>query len=181
MAQHILLLDEGKTANEGIFLLNDSSLYDPSLSVICPTLEILPPGYSIPAVLTVTPGFHLVLNACNIGMLSPTGCADFAPNLVDGIYHLRYSVSPNDKVYVEYDLLRIVHAWNGLNEVLCDLRLHCNLPDAELEYNVQQCAFIREYLIAAKTLVEDKHEPENGINIYRFAVELTEKLSKKRR
>jgi hypothetical protein len=177
MTQHILSLSEGKSANEGIFLINDTSLYAPSIPVLCPTLEILPPGYRTPAVLTITPGAHLVLNACSIGVLPATGCADSAPILPDGIYNLRYSVSPNSGVYVEYDLLRIVHAWNRLNEVLCQLGLRCQLPDKELEYSVYQCAIIREYLIGAKAMVEDKHQMQDGINTYRFAYSLIEKMS----
>lgn len=178
MAGHILLLSEGKSANEGVLLLNDISIYAPTIPVLCPTLEILPPGYRTPAVLTITPGAHLVLNACSVGILPTTGCADCAPDLPDGIWHLRYSVSPNNEVYVEYNLLRIVEAWNRLNEILCHMNLQCQLPDKELEYTVYQCAIIREYLIAAKTMVEDQHDNEGGINVYRYAYSLIEKMSR---
>jgi len=178
MAQHILLLSEGKSANEGVFLLNDISLYAPTIPVLCPTLEILPPGYRTPAVLTITPGAHMVFNACTVGILPVTGCMNCAPDLPDGIWHLRYSVSPNDQVYVEYNLLRITEAWNRLNEILCHMNMHCNLPDKELEYTVYQCSIIREYLYAAKALVEEEHRNEDGINIYRYAYSLIEKLSR---
>jgi len=180
MAQHLLFLQEGKTSNEGIFLLNDISIYAPSVPLLCPTLEILAPGFQTPTVLTIVPGSNLVLNACSLGVLNQTACTTCAPDLEDGIYHVRYSVSPNNQVFVEYNILRIVHAWNRLNDVLCDLGLKCQTPGKELQNTIQQCAIIREYLIAAKTLVEDQHQNQDGINIYRFAYSLIEKLSKNR-
>src|SRR5690349_6932993 len=103
MGQHILSLDIRDTCNLGILLIDDTSTYDSLLPVACPNLQITPAGYTVPASIEpTTAGFRLVLNACTIGIVNSTQCGQSLPELPDGIWRIRYSVSPNDKVFVEY-------------------------------------------------------------------------------
>jgi len=177
MAKHILSLDIPQLSNEGIFMVNDISIYDTSIAVSCPNLQITPPGYIQPASLTVTPGFRLALNACTMGIMSSTSCADSCPALADGIWDVRYSVSPNDKVFVEYKHFRIVAALNRYYGMLCELNLPCCLPSAELQYQLSQLDIIHNYLISAKVTCEDAHRFDDAINQYRYAIELMDKMS----
>ena len=180
MGKHILGLNIGCTANEGILLLDDISFYDSSLPISCCELQILSPGFGVPVVLEVINGFHLTLNACWLGILPSIGCANGCPKLDDGIYHLRYSVSPSSLVFVEYNYLRTTRAINRLNELLCKLPLQCALPNEDLVSSITNINLIREYLIAAKTLVEEENQPVDGINMYKYAVSLIDKMSKNR-
>ena len=225
MGKHQLQLNFPDTTNEGILLIDDISIYDPTLlsatatdtvtvtsnTVItsqtppgsdipietattttttdertpcngyilpCSTLEITPPGFIEPVVLSTTyTNFRLVLNACMIGIALPLNCGDSCPALPDGIYNIRYSVAPNDKVFVEYKILRTVQAINRYYDLLCQIGLTNNLPEQETEYQLEALETIYNYLLAAKVMVENRHQFTEGINVYRFACTLMDKMS----
>lgn len=176
MARHILQLEVPRTFNSGVLLLKDISIYTPAIPVMCSELQILPPGFNQPAILEVQQGFDLVLNGCTMGILPSTSCADGCPELPDGVWWFQYTVSPSNLVYVQYDYLRTVRAWNRLNSLLCDLPLDCTLPDQQLKYDIGNIALIREYLEAAQTYVNVRHEMTRGIDMYRWAVDLMDKM-----
>lgn len=181
MGKHILQLDVPPTSNQGVFLIDDISIYDTLIPVSCPNIQILPPGFAVPtSISSMTPGFRLILNACTIGILPAAGCSSSCPNLPDGVYHIRYSVAPNDAVYVEYDVLRTTMAINRLNTVLSNANIKCCIPDQEAQYIITQCDLIRNFLLTAKLLVENKHQVADGINMYNFAVSLIVKMETKR-
>lgn len=177
MAQHILSLQVDNTYNEGIFLIRDTSIYTSLLGVSCQSLQITPPGFTTPTVIIpTTQNFQYVLNACTLGITNPTGCSDMCPNIPDGIYRLWYSVSPNDQVYVGYNYMRIVTAINRLNKYLCALQLPNCLPDQELTYELQNIDIIRNYLRSAQTNVNDLQQLQDGVNQYRYAIDLMNKM-----
>lgn len=181
MAQHLLAIDVPNTYNESVFLVRDISIYTPLLSVSCQSLQITPPGFSTPTVIVPTvPNFQLVLNACSLGIAISTGCSDMCPNIPDGIYGIYYSVSPNTQVYVGYQYMRIVSAVNRLNGYLCRLQLPNGLPGQELTYELQNIDIIRNYLRSAQTNVNDLHQLTDGMNNYRYAVELMNKMMTRR-
>lgn len=181
MAKHILSLEIPYTTNEGIFRLDDTSIYATDIPVTCPNIQILPPGYVVPA--SIDPlmgGFRLILNSCTLG-ISPAGdCSQSLPNIPDGLFNIRYSTSPNDKVWVEYKHLRTVKALNRYYELLCSLKLPCCLPDQEMEYMLKELDIIHNYILSAKVTVENCHRIEDGMNQLRYANELMDKLSTKK-
>lgn len=176
MAKHILALETPVTVNEGVFIIRDTSIYTTLLQVACGELQILPPGYGTIGQISVTPGFNLVLNACTMGIMGPTSCSDGCPNLPDGIYHLRYDVSPNNMVFVEYNHMRTTHAINKLNGLYCEVDLKDCLPDQQQVYTLSQLDIIRDYLTVSKSMVEDQKDPEDGVNLYRYAMSLMTKM-----
>jgi len=182
MAGHILSLNIPDVSNEGIFVIEDLSVYTSLLSIQCPELQILPPGYSVPSVVDgFLPGFRLVLNACTMGIMTAANCATSCPALPDGIWNIRYSVSPNAVVYVEYNYMRTTHAMIMLMELYCSVGMKPCLPDQETIYQVQQLDLIRDYLVTAKGLVEQENKPKDGMDLYRYAITLMNKLSSRRR
>lgn len=178
MSQHILSLQVNNTYNEGIFIVQDTSIYASGLGVACQSLQITPPGFTTPTVIVpTTQNFQFILNACTLGIVGPTGCSDMCPNIPDGVYGLYYSVSPNDQVFVGYQYLRIVSAINRLNGYLCKLQLPNCLPGQELTYELNNISIIRNYLISAQTNVNDLNQIQDGVNSYRFAIDLMNKMS----
>lgn len=177
MAKHLLSLFIPDITNEGILLIEDTSVYTDMLPVSCPNLQILPPGYIQPLSIDVTAGFRIAFNACTLGMLPMTGCSDSCPNLPDGIYDIRYSVSPNDTVFVSYKYFRTTAAINRYQKALCDLNLKCCLPDQETEYLLSQLAIIHSYLVSAKVTCEDQHSFDTAMSQYRYAITLLDKMS----
>ena len=116
--KHILSLDIPSgdcSANCEILPIIDTSQYNSNLGVSCPELSITAPGFTSPKIIETTvikndagnwEGFgRLNLNACALG-LQTTSCSSSRSSINDGIYIIKYSVSPNDKAYVEYNHLR---------------------------------------------------------------------------
>jgi len=178
MGKHILGLQIMDTVNEGIFRLDDISIYDPALPVTCLNIQILAPDYKTPTSIDpLASGFRLILNACTLGLTSIGNCTNSLPCIPDGIYHLRYSVAPNDKVYVEYDHLRTVKAMNRYYKLLCAVNLPCCLPDKETEYLLRELDIIYNFILSAKVTVENCHTLDDGINQLRYANMLMDKMS----
>lgn len=177
MGKHILGLEVRPTTNEGVLLIDDISVYDPLLPVTCPNLQITPPGYTTPASLEpADAGFRLTLSTCAVGLSSPGDCASALPKFPDGIYNIRYSVSPNDKVYVEYKYLRTTAAMNRYYALLCALNIPCCLPDKEMLYYLQSLDTIRNFILSAQITVEQEHNFQDGINQLRYANALMDKM-----
>ena len=180
MAKHKLFLNFPESSNEGILQVEDSSIYmtSPSPSGSCFTLEITPPGYTIPTVITgILPGFSLILNACQIG-IQQQGCSDFCPIIPDGIYHYRYSVSPNTLVYVEYNQLRIVNIMNRFYNTLCWINDKPCYPENDKLVLIRELQLIESQILTAKHLVEDIFDYETGMEMYRFAYKRLQDISK---
>jgi hypothetical protein len=178
MAQHVLSLEAPDTMNPCILRVVDTSVYNQDTSVECPILEITLPGFSYPVQFgedKILPGFIENLTACDLEVQT-SGCGTTFNNLPDGIYILKWSVSPNDKVYAEYNHLRITKALIMYNEALCELDLGTCEPGSETEKKLDTLRKIRMYLDAAKAKVEVCHEPRKGLELYKYAVKLLNKF-----
>ena len=167
--QHQLMLDIPKTNNVKILRVCDVSLYGQGLAADCATLHITSPGFTLPVAIDVLPNFNLVLNACTLGMLPTGACGSSAPAIPDGIYHIRYSVSPNDKVYVEYDHLRVSQISNVLNNERCKLDLAACDPSKDIRTKLEELNLIEDFIKAAVVKVEDCHEPKVGMQLLLYA------------
>lgn len=179
MAQHVLSLEVPDTLNKCILRVVDTSVYNPNSAPVCPRLLITLPGFNVPVSFTdadISPGFMLNLTACDLE-LQTAGCGTSYDDLPDGIYIIKYSVSPNDLVYVEYNHLRITQALWMIQCILCYLDLGACDPPVEIKEKLNQLSLIRRYLDAAKAYVEFCHQPEKGMQLYRYAVKLLNKLA----
>lgn len=173
--QHQLALDIPDTNNVSVFRVGDASIYGDGLEVKCATLQITSPGFTTPAEIDVTTyasngvaSFNLVLNACTLGF-AVTGCQEIAPALPDGIYKIKYSVSPNDKVYVEYYHLRTTQTYNVYNQQLCKLELATCEPAVEVRARLSELRLIKSYIEAAKIKAEDCHDPNLAMELLLYA------------
>lgn len=178
MAQNVLSLEVPDTMNKCILRVVDTSIYNPQKVPTCPLLEITLPGFNTPVQFTdstIQLGFILNLTACDLG-LQTSGCNTTFNNLPDGIYIIKYSVSPNDIVYVEYNHLRITCALTKVQAIYCDLDLAACDPPATVKEKLNQIRLIQQYLYAAKAQVEFCHQPSKGMELYRYAVKLLDKL-----
>ena len=112
--------------------------------------------------------FNLVLNACTLGFVAD-GCNEIAPALPDGIYRIKYSVSPNDKVYVEYYHLRMTQTYNVYNQQLCKLELATCEPSVEVRARLNELRLIKSYFDAAKIKAEECHDPNLAMELLLYA------------
>lgn len=180
MAKHQLFLNFPEHTNEGILRIEDSSIYAaaPSPSGSCFTLEVTPPGYTSPTVITgLLPKFELFLNACQIG-IQILGCDDTCPVIQDGIYHIRYSVSPNSLVFVEYNMFRTIHFVNKWYKTLCWVNDIPAAPMNDTLVLIRELQLIQAQVLTARHLCEDLHDYEVSMEMYRYAYKRLQDLSR---
>lgn len=179
MAQHVLSLEAPDTMNKCILRVVDTSIYNPLSPPVCPRLQITLPGFNVPVSFDdtqIAPGFMLNLTACDLA-LQTKGCGTTYDDLPDGIYIIKYSVSPNEYVFVEYNHLRITKALWMIQCILCYLDLGTCDPPIQIKEKLNQLTLIRRYLDAAKAQVEFCHHPDKGMELYRYATKLLDKLA----
>lgn len=175
-AKHLLSLELPASNNTKVFRVSDISTYATGLDVDCGTLQITPPGFSQPTTIEVVPHFNLVLNGCTLG-IQTSGCGSSQTNLPDGIYWIRYSVSPNDKVFVEYNHLRMTQTLNRYYNILCTLEMGACEPEPDVKAKLNELRLIKSFLDAAVAKVEYCNEPSNGMELFIYAKKRLEKLA----
>ena len=178
MANHVLSLEVPTVMNPCILSIVDTSVYqtaNPPVPVTCETLNVTVPGFAYSNQIDVTQGFSAILTGCDL-QLQTTGCGTSYVNLPDGIYIIKYSVSPNEVVYVEYNHLRITQALVRYNKAMCNLDLAACDPPARVQERLDKLRMIKMYLEAAKAKVEYCLEPQKGMSLYNYAIKLLNKF-----
>jgi len=174
--KHILSLEVPDVANCEIMTIKDTSQYTPNLPVDCPELQITKGGFNTYAHINVTQGFNLNLTACDLG-LQTTNCGSVQSAIPDGVYIIRYSVSPNDKVYVEYNHLRVSSILIKYYKVLCDLDLNKCEPQSEKWDLIEEMQYIKTLIEGAVAKVEYCSSPHIGMDMYNYALKRLEKIT----
>ncbi len=175
MAQrHLLSVEVIPSNNDKSLHLFDASEYVKDFPVDCPRLEITIPGFNLPKVITPVKGFNLSLNAISLKLVSPSS-TDLPP-LQDGIYIIKYSISPNEKVWVEYNYLKDTSLQNKIYKYRCKLNLSTCAPDKKTYDSLLELREIEDYIKAAKAKVEFCGEPEEGMALFNYAKKLLDKL-----
>jgi len=179
MAQHVLSLEAPDTMNKCILRIVDTSIYNNLSPITCAALQITLPGFVRPTTLKspiISPNFILNLTACDLEVQT-SQCGTIYNDLPDGIYIIKYSVAPNDIVYVEYNHLRITKALYKIQGIYCDLDLGVCEPSATIKSKLSQIRLIQQQLNAAKAQVEFCHSPKKGMELYNYAVKQLDKIT----
>lgn len=173
--KHHLSLDVPDTACENILRICDASVYAQGLNVDCQRLDIYVPGYTVPVYITegLTPGFCKNFSAYDLGLMPVNNPA--VADLPDGLYTIKYSVSPNDKVYVEYYHLRITATLNTYYKEVCKVQLAACEPTPEQHDKMHDLRYIKMFLEAAKAKAEYCHSPKDAVNMLAYAQKLLKK------
>lgn len=174
--KHQLSLEVPETNNCSVFRITDTSIYDEHVPVTCPELQITSPGYNQPVLINPLQGFNLILNGCTLG-IQTSGCGSVSEVLPDGIYHIRYSVSPNDKVFVEYNYLRTCQVLNKYFSELCKLELAACEPTPTVKEQLNELRLIKSFIDAAKAKVEQCNELHQGMELFKYAQERLHKYA----
>nr|QPI16340.1 MAG: hypothetical protein NIOZUU157_00230 [Virus NIOZ-UU157] len=175
-SKHILSLGIPESANCSVLSIIDTSVYSSSVPVECEELLITPPGFAHPTLIEVTQGFNLPVTGCAIG-LQTTSCNTTINTMPDGIYIIKYSVSPNDKVYVEYNHLRVTELLSTYYRKLCELDITPCGPSSERKNTLNEMYYIRTLIDAAKAKVEFCQSPNEGMELYEFAKKKLKKIT----
>jgi hypothetical protein len=125
MTLDILVIPTYNTLTLGIA---DASTYDTDPPVVtAPTIEITIPGFATPVFLPFVVNDFNIFNSTSLGL---SGVGDPLIPLPDGIYYLRYTVSPAYINYVEKNIMRTEliqekfdSAFMKLDMMECDLAI----------------------------------------------------------
>lgn len=113
--------------NPKILTVRDTSYYEEDYEVTGGLLEISYPGSNVIVEIDdVLSGFFQIINSNTLGITNAQTSSNLA-DLPDGIWTLRYSIDPNDELFVEYTFLRntlqmvdYVNAYCKLDIRLCE-------------------------------------------------------------
>ena len=167
-SKHILSLEIPTVSNCDLLCIKDTSQYSSELAVDCEELLITLPGFSVPVLIKVDKGFDMCLTACILA-LQTLNCGTSQDKIPDGIYIVKYSVSPNSKVYVEYNHLRVTRLLTTYYEVLCDLEVQACQPDSDKQELLSEMSFIKTLIDAAVANVEYCQSAAQGMQLYNYA------------
>jgi hypothetical protein len=184
--KHILSLEVPTVSNCDIMTISDTSQYCSDLFVDCPQLEITIPGGGAPKLIKVDINKNpagdwnnfgsVTLNACNLG-LTTQDCTSTRSIVGDGIFIIKYSVSPHEHVYVEYNHLRISGILAEYYKKLCALETQPCEPSSDREHVLAEMKYIRTLIDAAKAKVEYCNSPNEGMELYNFAHKKLKKIT----
>ena len=174
--KHILSLEIPAVSNCELLCIKDTSQYNKDLAVDCEELLITLPGYTVPVLIKVDKDFDMCLTACTLA-LQTTNCGVTQEKIPDGIYIVKYSVSPNSKVYVEYNHLRVTRLLNTYYEVLCDLDVQACQPNSTKQDLLAEMSYIRTMIDAAVSNVEYCQSSAQGMQLYNYAKERLNKIA----
>lgn len=172
---HVLSLEVPETLNACILRIEDTSVYA-NMPVVCPVLAVTLPGYLYSTEISVTENFSLNLTACDLG-IQTLDCGSTFVDLPDGIYIIKYSVSPSDTVYVEYNHLRMTKTLQKYKKVLCAIEVSGCEPAPDIKEKLKRVRMIHDMLEAASAQVEWCHHPKKGMEIFTYACRELEKMS----
>lgn len=151
--KHRLALEILDTACDHALKISDMSSYGQGLPVECPRLDITLPGFYQPIYLeNITPGFNEIITMITLGYQEAN--ATELNGFPDGLYTIRYSVSPNDKVFVIYYHLRTTCITNEYYRELCKLQLAECEPSTETKQKLNDLRYIKMLIDAAKAKAE---------------------------
>lgn len=174
-SKHILSLEVPTVANCEILSIRDTSQYTDLLPVDCAELLITVPGFNSGKLIPVTQGFFNDITACDLG-LQTQDCGTTRSELPDGVYIIKYSVAPNDKVYVEYNHLRVTSIMTLYYKTLCDIDVSDCEPFSEKKQLIDEMQYIRTLIDAAVSKVEYCASPSIGIEMYNYALKRLNKI-----
>jgi hypothetical protein len=167
-----LILEFPDTQNLKTFRVMDASFYNENLPVDCGLLEITPPGMSDSANFNVNEKFDLIINSSNLGLTRLVSTKNL-PTLQDGIYKIKYSIKPNNKLWVEYNYFRNQSQHQlFVKEVTALYNCRESMTKKEFDIRLKELVDAKHLMDLSKTNVEDLNNPTKGINYYNDAQKL---------
>lgn len=167
-----LFLQEIPTNDCKILRLCDSSNYNEDVEIENAILEITPPGANCAVFFQLKPKFSMVLNSSNLKIV-PAKAKSQLVCLPDGVYKIKYSINPNNKIYVEYDFLRNTLQMQTFYEAtlaLFDKR--DKVTRRAWEEKRRELIWIKELIDVAKYKAEECGDPDAALLVYNEAARL---------
>lgn len=147
--------------------LVDTSVYNTDLPITEPLLKITLPNFNKFVYVPYEPSAVNNINSHLLNLSSgwPGGIIE----LPSGVYTINQSICPNDKLYVEYNILNIAPDLNRLARAMCMvdcIDLEAFRPYYDLLMSLE----------IAKMLVETNNNVKDGVSLYNLTVRKIQKL-----
>lgn len=176
MSRHILSVDVIPTNNPQIIHLFDTSAYVDALNTTCGRLEITLPGFRYPRLVELSKWFNLSLNAIDLEIID-VQCGQL-PELPDGVYGIKYSISPNEYVFVEFNFLRTTSFEIDLFKARCALDMTAATATEDTKQKLLRIREIEDYLKSAVASVNIcKEDPTKGMTLFLYAKKLLDRYN----
>lgn len=150
--------------NPKILPVQDISFYEENYEVTGGLLEISYPGSSVIVEIEDVPsGFFQIINSNTIGITNTTFSKNLG-DLPDGIWTIRYSINPNDELFVEYTFLRNTLQLIDYNNAYCQLDINL-CEEKSYKEKLQKLKDIYNLIKASEYFVDCcKHK--EGLKVY---------------
>jgi hypothetical protein len=150
--------------------ITDVSWYNPDITIETPTIEILPPGYTIAASPFFMVGALNVYNSNGVG-ITKASCEEELVDLPDGLWKIKYSICPNDKLFIEKFFLKTDKIQCRYTQALLSLDL--NLPsDSDVEKQKRRKLADIEFYITAAIAAANNQDAKKASDFYKKANKL---------
>lgn len=153
----------------------DVSTYNPDIAIEEVRIEILPPGYKIAASPFFMHGALNVYNSHGVG-ITKASCGDELIDLPDGLWKIKYSICPNDLLYVERFFLKT-------DKILCKLEnaflsLDLNSCDRDVDNDKLEKLEEIEFFIKGAIAASNRQDAKLASDLYKKADNLLSEFLK---
>lgn len=149
----------------------DTSWYNPDITIESPTLEILPPGYTYAVSPYFMPRSLNVFNSNGVGITKAT-CEEELVDLPDGIWKIKYSICPNDKLFIEKFFLKTDKLECRYAQAFLNLDFNLNSDDSLKKKKLQDV----ELFITGAIAAANNQDPKLASDLYTKADRLLDSL-----
>lgn len=169
---HNLAIDISDSTRLTSFRVFDASSYDSNLPISEGVLEVYAPSVTEPFLWKVERDFQFTLNSNLLHLTS----GDLAP-LPDGTYYIKYSVKPNNKVYIQYAYFRNTKQIQDFNNLYISIYSRKRyILNRDFNKKMEEMIKIKHLIDAAKFMVEENHMLAEANAMYTEANLRIEKL-----
>lgn len=173
--EHKLGIEIVETKNEKILRLIDASIYVGGVPVVCPKIYITAPGFQFSSVHEVDENFNMILTACDLEIQSGN-CDSQQNNLPDGVYAIKYTVSPHEYLFTEVNHLRLSQTYNRIEKLYCNLGMPTSDLTGRTKEKLSKINEVENYLKASKASIETCQNTKYGTELYKYAIKLLDRI-----
>lgn len=154
----------------------DTSWYNPLIKVEESTIEIIPPGYKYAVSPFFMPGALNVYNSNGVG-ITKASCEEELQDLPDGIWRIKYSICPNDKLFIEKLFLKTDKLQCKYDQAFLSVDLDYPSGDENQKIKRKELAEI-EFYIQGAIAASNNQDANTAIELYSKAEKLLNKFGK---
>lgn len=175
MAHNLYIHVEDGTYDNRFIMIKDLSRWDNMLDVRHRLLQVLPPFLDKYIIADFPTHETMALNTINLGLSSS------ADDLPDGLYKIHYSVSPNDKIYLELCHYRVAKLMNRVLNQMSKFSVNPasgidSCGNIEVEKNENTLLHIWMMLKGAQAVGKDAYSKPKADELYKQSMRIYDKL-----